>query len=248
VTTHTALLLVGHGSTRYADAAASLQRHAEAVRAEGSFPVVEVGLLNGTPSVNQAAARLGAAIGAAAIRVVPFFMESGWFTREAIPRALGLGGTDADARFQLCPPIGLHDGMAGLIERQALAACDALKLAARTVAVLVVGHGSASAPGAALALHEHTVRAGWNGLFARVESACLEEAPFVADTLRGLRGHPVIVIGFFAGDGGHVRDDLPALIAAEQAARGADGLPVRFHGTVTEDPEMVRIILDQAAL
>jgi sirohydrochlorin cobaltochelatase len=244
VTTHKALLLIGHGSTRYSDTAAGLQRHAEALRREGAFPIVAVGLLNGTPSVAEAVAR----IDATEVRVVPFFMEAGWFTRVAIPQALGLDNPDAARRFHLCPPVGLHDGMAGLIERQALAACDALGAASRTVAVLVVGHGSASAPGQALALHEHTARAGWNGLFARVESACLEETPFVADTLRGLRGHPVVVIGFFAGDGGHVRDDLPAQVAAEQAARGADSLPVRLHGTVTDEAEMVRIILDQAAL
>jgi sirohydrochlorin ferrochelatase len=112
--------------------------------------------------------------------------------------------------------------------------------------VLVAGHGSASAPGRALALHEHAARAGWTGLFARVESACLEEAPFVAEALRGLRNHPVLVIGFFAGDGGHVRDDMPNLVAAERAARGTGGLAVRFNGCVTDDPAMTRIILDQA--
>jgi sirohydrochlorin ferrochelatase len=62
-----------------------------------------------------------------------------------------------------------------------------------------------------------------------------------------LRHHPVVVIGFFAGGGGHVRDDVPALVAAEQAARGPGGAAVRFNGSVTDDPAMPRIILDQAA-
>jgi sirohydrochlorin ferrochelatase len=70
----------------------------------------------------------------------------------------------------------------------------------------------------------------------------------VAEALRGLRAHPVVVIGFFAGDGGHVRDDVPALLAAELAMRGSGGLPVVFHGSVTDDPAMTQIILDQAAL
>jgi sirohydrochlorin cobaltochelatase len=84
-------------------------------------------------------------------------------------------------------------------------------------------------------------------LFARVEAACLEEAPFVADALAMLRGHPVVVVGFFANAGAHVRDDVPALIAAEQAARGDAGLPVRFHGCVIDDPAVVAIVLDQAS-
>ncbi|MDR3533829.1 MAG: CbiX/SirB N-terminal domain-containing protein, partial [Rhodopila sp.] len=103
-----------------------------------------------------------------------------------------------------------------------------------------------SAPGRALALHRHASRVAATELFARVEAACLEEAPFIAPALSGLRHHPVIVIGFFAGEGGHVRDDLPALIAAEQQARGSTGLAVRFQGSVTDDPAMTQIILDQA--
>jgi sirohydrochlorin cobaltochelatase len=232
-----ALLLIGHGSARIPDAARTLHRHAAALRAGGPFRQVEVGLLNGTPTVAQALAR----IDAKEVRAVPFFMEAGFFTRQAIPRALA-----GDARIRLCAPVGTHDGIAGLIERQALAASATMGIPSRTLAVLVAGHGSASAPGRALALHEHAARAGWTGLFARVESACLEEAPFVAEALRGLRNHPVLVIGFFAGDGGHVRDDMPNLVAAERAARGTGGLAVRFNGCVTDDPAMTRIILDQA--
>ncbi len=234
--TDQALLLIGHGSRRYQDAGAVIVRHAEAVRRDGQFSQVEIALLNGAPSVAEALAE----IGKRAIRVVPFFMEDGYFSQVAVPRAL-------DGRpAVMCPPVGVHDGMAGLIERQALAACAELGVPSRTAAVLVVGHGSANAPGRALALHRHTARVAATELFARAEAACLEEVPFVADALHGLRAHPVVVIGFFANQGGHVRDDVPGLIAAEQAARGPAGAEVRFHGVVTDDPMMVQIIVDQA--
>jgi sirohydrochlorin ferrochelatase len=177
--------------------------------------------------------------------VVPFFMEDGYFTRVAVPEALG------NYPASMCPPVGVHDGMAGLIERHALAACGSLGSPSRVAAVVVVGHGSASSSGRALALHRHVSRVAATELFARVEAACLEEAPFVADVLHGLRAHPVAVIGFFANHGGHVLDDLPALIAAEQAARrhahvGEAAPEVRFHGSVADDPMMVQIIIDQA--
>ncbi len=233
---HDTLLLIGHGSARYPDAAAAIHRHAAALRQSNRFAPVAVGLLNGAPSVSDALAELGAG----SIRVVPFFMEDGYFTRVAVPRTLG--GRDVT----IGPPVGVHDGMAGLIERQALAACDVLGVASRHVAVLVVGHGSSSAPGRTLALHRHTSRVAATELFARVEYACLEEPPLVADVLTGLRAHPVVVIGFFAGSGGHVRDDIPTLIAAEQAARGDAGFAVQFHGSVCDDPAMAEIILDQA--
>jgi sirohydrochlorin cobaltochelatase len=246
VSANDALLLIGHGSVRYPDAGSAMRRHAASLCQEKRFARVAVGLLNGTPSVAEALA----GIDTANIRVVPFFMEDGYFTRVAVPQALG------HRPATLCAPIGVHDGMAGLIERQALAACAAMGVPSRSAAVLVVGHGSANAPGRALALHRHSARVAATELFARVEAACLEEAPFVAGALGALRAHPVVVIGFFAGEGGHVRDDVPALIAAEMAARSDGernedgqaeaGLAVRFHGSVTDDPAMTAIILDQA--
>jgi len=231
-----ALLLIGHGSLRYPDAGSVMLRHAETLRKDGRFTQVETGLLNGAPSVAEALNRIGAATPC----VVPFFMEDGYFTQVALPRAL-LGRA-----VVMCPPVGVHDGMAGLIERQALSACHDEGISSRSAAVLVVGHGSSSAPGRALALHRHAARVAATEMFARVEAACLEEAPFVADALHALRAHPVIVIGFFANHGGHVTDDVPALIAAEQAARESAGAQVRFHGVVTEDPMMVQVIIDQA--
>jgi sirohydrochlorin cobaltochelatase len=242
-----ALLLIGHGSARYPDAGSAMLRHADKLRAGGRFREVEVALLNGPPSVADALGR----IDAATIRVVPFFMEDGYFCRVAVPRAIaavvvGEGKGTMTGRIMMSPPVGVHDGMAGLIERQALTTCASSGVPSRTAAVLVVGHGSTDLPGRALALHRHASRVAATELFARVETACLEEAPFVADALQGLRAHPVVVIGFFANHGTHVRDDLPALIATEQIARGETGFAVRFHGCVTDDPAMTEIIMDQA--
>jgi sirohydrochlorin cobaltochelatase len=245
LSSHEALLLIGHGSARYPDAGTAMHRHAESLRAGGQFGQVEVAVLNGAPSVGDALS----AIRQPVIRVVPFFMEEGYFSQVAVPRAID-AATSGDAgrsrRVILCPPIGVHDGMAGIIERRALAACAECAMPSRTAAILVAGHGSASEPGRALALHRHAARVASTILFARVEAACLEEAPFVADALHGLRAHPVVVIGFFANQGGHVRNDMPALVAAEQAGRGDAGLSVRFDGSAIDDPAIRLIIQAQA--
>jgi sirohydrochlorin cobaltochelatase len=239
------LLLIGHGSVRYPDAGDAMRRHADTLRGSGRFAQVAVAVLNGAPSVDDALGRMGEGT----IRVVPFFMEDGYFSRVAVPRAVAVAARSvavAARSVVMCPPVGVHDGMAGLIERQAQAGCGVLGIASHAVAVLVVGHGSSRSPGRALALHRHAARVAATGLFARVEAACLEESPLVASALAGLRAHPVVVIGFFANQGGHVRDDVPGAVAAEQAVRGLGGAAVRFQGCVADDPMMTGIILDQA--
>jgi sirohydrochlorin cobaltochelatase len=228
------LLLIGHGSIRHPGAGRILHRHAETLRCQGHD--VEVAFLNGSPSIPEALH----AVSSLPIRVVPFFMEDGWFTRAAIPRALD--GVNA----HLCPPIGTHPALANLIHRQADAACHHLAIPPHESAILLIGHGSASAPGRHLALYDHAATLAARRHFAAVAPACLEEPPFVADTLATLRARPVIVIGYFANLGGHVTQDVPCLLDAERAARGPGAPPVHFAGCVTEDPAIPGIILDQA--
>jgi sirohydrochlorin cobaltochelatase len=236
-----ALLLIGHGSSRYPDAGRLLHGYVRQIGASGSFREVAMGLLNGAPSAAEALARLTAPV----IRIVPFFMENGYFSRVAVPRALGIADA-VPGQLVLCPAVGVHDGMAELVARRVLDGCAERGIEPAATSIVIVGHGSARAPGRALALHRHVERVGATGRFAAVTAACLEEAPFVADALRGLRAHAVAVVGFFAAEGGHMRDDVPALITAEQAARGPTGHKIHNFGSVADTPSMVGIILDQA--
>jgi len=232
-----ALLLVAHGSARYPNAAAPLLRHLETLRAMLDFSQVEIGLLNGDPTVQTALNR----ITAPSVCVVPFFMEAGYFSNVAIPQAIG-----NDPRVRLCPPVGTHPHMADIIDQQGRAAADRHNLDLKETALLIVGHGSARAPGRALAMYDHAANVAARGGFANVSTACLEEAPTLADALENLRAQPVIVIGYFAGEGLHMRDDVPAAITQEQQLRGSLGAPVIFHGSVADDPTICAIIAAQA--
>lgn len=233
-----ALLLVAHGTQRYVDAGRAVHTHAATLRAEGCFSEVAVGFLNGAPTPAEALAALAASV----VHVVPFFMEQGWFVREAVPRALsGVPGR----RLHYHPPVGTHPDLPALA---ALRVQHATGADAAQFAVLLAGHGSARSPGRPLALHRHADAVAATEIFAQVRAAFLEEPPFIADALRDWRTLPVAVLGFFAGDGGHVQEDLPALLAAEHAQRGTKGAPVLDLGTIGNDPAMPRIILEQAAI
>lgn len=230
------VLLVGHGSRAYPDAGRILFGHAAALRQAGYG--VAVGFLNGNPPARDAAL----ALGDGRISVVPFFMEDGYFTRVAIPRALD--GLDV----QVCPPVGLHPALPGIITRLAEDGCARSAILPQDAAIVVIGHGSASAPGRALALYDHARRVADTGPFRAVHPACLEEPPFVADVLASLRRDPVVVVGYFANEASHVQEDVPALLQAEREARGADGPPVAFAGIVAQDRLMQKIIVTQAGL
>jgi sirohydrochlorin ferrochelatase len=224
-------LLIAHGSARYPDAGRTVQAHAATLRHQGHFAEVAVGFLNGTPTVAEAMATLGSR----PVQVVPFFMEDGYFARVAVPQALaGVG------RPIVLPPIGTHPGLAEVIS-------DRVE---RTLAdkipdeIVLIGHGSSRAPGRRMALHGHAERL--RRRFPTVRIAFLEEAPFVAEVLAALpTGRPVAIVGVFAGEGGHVRDDLPALIAAGRTRLGEDLIEL---GSVGDDEGMAALILDHVVL
>jgi len=235
----TALLLIGHGSARHPDAADGLIAHADALRLVGQVDQVAVGLLNGTPSVEAALTTLTAE----RVHVVPFFMEDGCFSRIAVPRAVN--AVAAGRRLQFGPPVGVHAGLGPLIERRVLAWCQTACLPPASLSVVLVGHGSARAPGRLTATHTHARWLTERGCFAAVHVAFLEEAPFAPDVLAGAREHPVAVVGLFAHFGRHARNDMADIIGAENALRVAGIADLGFVG---DDPGMRSIILDQAGL
>lgn len=222
----TALLLIGHGSIRYPDAGSVPRVHAEALCSPDLL--VAVGLLNGSPSVADGLA----ALGTGSVHVVPFFMDDGYFARVAVPRALGIdpgadGGHQSD--LVLHKPIGVHPGLPDLIARRAPAG----------VALLLVGHGSSRDPGRRMAAHDHADALRAMGRFPIVETAFLEEPPFVPDALARIGDRPVAVMGLFANAGTHTRDDLPHLLT----------MPGRRHaplalGIIGDDPGLRPLIRD----
>jgi sirohydrochlorin ferrochelatase len=230
-----ALLLIGHGAPRFADAGRILEAHAETLRHGGYFNEVATGWLSGTPSALDALASLSARV----VHVVPFFMENGWFVREGVPAAFGAVGR------AMCfhPPVGIHPDMAVL----AAARVERAYGTATGLSLLLVGHGSARTPGRRMALHRHADWLASTGRYARACAAFLEEPPFMADVLTAWRAEPVGVLGFFSGEGGHVRDDLERIVRSERAQRGGSGAALIDLGLIADDPGLPEIILQQVA-
>ena len=166
--TRDALLLIGHGSERVADAARPLLAHAEIIRDSGRFAEVKVGMLFGEPKLSAVVATLTAPV----VHVVPFFLNDGYFTRIVIPGLL-LPLASASRVLRFCPPVGLHDGVATLIETRLLRHCETFGTNPKSLSVLLVGHGSAQSPGRARTLLQHAATLEAGGRFGWVRVAYL---------------------------------------------------------------------------
>src|ERR1700712_5654242 len=102
---HSALVIVGHGSTVNPDSSAPTLDHAEEIVRRGVFGEVQCAFWKEEPSLRQGLAM----VEAEEVYVVPNFTSEGYFTRTIIPRELELAGplTVRDGRtIRYCEPVG----------------------------------------------------------------------------------------------------------------------------------------------
>lgn len=88
-----ALLLVGHGSQLSADTSRPVREHAERIRRRALFDEVRVAFWKEEPYLRGALDL----VESDDVFVVPFFLADGYYTREVVPRELGLEATPAAA-------------------------------------------------------------------------------------------------------------------------------------------------------
>ena len=168
--------------------------------------------------------------------VFPVLMADGWILHRVLAEGLKAAGR-ADA--PVMTPLGLlpafHRICAGLI-RDALA--ENGLAAAETTAVLAA-HGSARGPRpAACARRLCAALERMTGVRA-VTPGYLEEAPFLADALRAVRG-PAICLPCFSTNAWHATNDVPQAVAES----GFAGPVLPAAGTV---PGVAELIAQQIA-
>ncbi|MGI9416135.1 MAG: CbiX/SirB N-terminal domain-containing protein, partial [Hyphomicrobiales bacterium] len=143
-----------------------------------------------------------------------------------IPERLGIAGrARGDRRFVLHSPLGLSDAVTALVARVARVAAREHGVSAPDSTVLLVGHGAKSNGFARDAIEAHARRLTARGYFGRVETAYLEEPPFVADRA-ALIARPAIAVGMFVSDGLHAGEDVPLILEA------ATGGPIPYSGAI----------------
>lgn len=224
-------VLVGHGERGGQGDNAVLLAHADAISRAQPELALTAGVLSGEPTF-EAALRRARDVVAGPVLVYPFFMSAGYFVATAIPKRIADAGlTDA---CRVLAPLGMETSLAGLIFEEACAAAARRGLDPFDVLLLLAGHGSTGSRASREATERVAGALRDRRAFAAVETAFLEEPPFLADQLSASR-RPTVVVGYFSGEGLHAAEDVPRAIAAS----GADAI---YTGPIGAKPGIAEII------
>jgi sirohydrochlorin ferrochelatase len=207
-------LIVAHGQpSDPRPAGAALERLAAQVQA------LLPGWTVGATTLAEAGALVRAVKGRSGGVVFPMFMAGGWFTKVQIPAKLAELGA---AGWTVLEPFGCDPALHDL--------CVTLVSEAGADDVILAAHGSfKSAVPSDIARHV----AGRIGVEtgARVRVGFIDQEP----QLSSLTGAGGVCLPFFAAEGGHVGDDIPAALA-EAGFRGRIlppvGLDTRVPGII----------------
>lgn len=247
---HSALILVGHGSSSNQASRLPTERLAAQLRDRGLFAEVRECFLKEPPWLDTILTDVSAATAC----VVPVFAGHGYLTRTVVPRAMGLSGRltrrsgPGPQRVYYTAPIGCHPRIPDMIRRRALTILAEAGIAPRTAALLLVGHGSGR-PGGSAETPEATATAlRDSGDFGEVCTAYLEQEPSVRNWLTLVKSTHVVAAPLLVAEGLHGSEDLPPLFGLAAGERGpghVSGRSVWFCGGIGASAEVADIILEQ---
>lgn len=265
-----AVMLVGHGSLR-SGAGAAMIRLAERAQAAKVAPIVSAGFLNySRPTFDETLARCVKG-GASELIIQPYFLVPGKFVREDLAR-LAEAGQLAHPRLSIrvAEPFGDHPALARLLLKRAL---EADYLAAnphilhqhlpwpledsaswrplhrlQRTGLLIMAHGSPH-PASNAPIYGIAQRVRAYGRYAAVTVCFMDlNKPSIADAIDDLTEHgirQIIATPYFLQLGNHVKDDLPAIIAAARLRHPASTILLAEH--LAYDQLLVSVIADRVA-
>ena len=212
------VVLIGHGSL-HSDSGASMIRLAARLRERGVAPIAEAGFLNfSRPTIAEAVAKCVRA-GATSVTVQPYFLIDGVYVQQDLPGDLSkVAAQFPDLSLRVARCFGFHEKLAAIaLER--VRAVDP-QTNGSGAALLVMAHGTpleaANEPVRQLTawLHEATG-------YAFAATAYLDcNAPTIAgaiNTLAAQGARKIVALPYFLHRGRHLRQDLPALLAAARS-------------------------------
>ncbi len=246
--TGTALVLVGHGSTRHPDGAAPILALAEDIRRRRLFAEVVAVFMKQTPPLAAAEAM----VKAARLVVVPVFAGKGYYTDELIPREMRLTGrvTDRDGRRIIyTEAAGTHPRIPALLLGRAETVAAAAGFVARESTLLLIAHGSSRPGGAGETPRAIAAALAALGGFKEVALVFLEQEPEAARWRDLVNCRDVVALPLLVAQGMHASRDIPPLFGLETGETGpkeCHGHRVALAGGLGAEPDLVEVIVEMA--
>ncbi len=244
----TALVLVGHGSSRHAEAPQAVLDLAAAVRRRGRFAEVAACFLKNPPGPETVLSGLAAR----RVVVVPVFSGRGHYTERIIPQAFGLAGSAGESggrNIVITPPAGAHPRLPGLLAARAEAVLDAEGLSPAAASLLLLAHGSSRAGASGETPRAVAAALAATGRFREVAVAFLEQEPRAGRWPDLVAGPEVVALPLLVAQGMHAGQDIPPLFGLGEGEAGpvvVAGRRVRLAARLGAEPELVDIVLDLA--
>lgn len=253
---HSALIIVGHGSTMNPDSSAPTHEHARAIRERGVFAEVHSCFWKEEPSMREVLRM----VESNDIYIVPNFISEGYFTRTVIPREFGMEGpvTLKDGRtLKYCDPVGSHPHMTEALLKRAREVAPGVP--PNQTSLFIVGHGTDLNDNSAKAAKDQVAQIKAMGEYAEVISTYMEEPPLISDWDKISTQPNVVVVPFFIADGLHSYEDIPVMLGVESEAGtpasqaevfrrnpyDIRGRQLFYASAIGTEPMMAEVILDQ---
>ena len=244
------LLLVAHGSSTDAETGEPARHQARVIADLGVFDEVRAAFWKEEPALRDGLT----VVKSDEVFVVPFFISSGYYTEELVPREMEIKkgiNRRGDRRIFYTEPVGTHPRMTDVLLHQAETELSKSGVDPAGVSLFIVGHGTEMNKNSSAAVHQQVAGIRQLGKFAEVQPAFMEEEPTHKTILSCAKSDKVLIIPFFISDGPHSRQDIPADIGLTR--RGEDwenpvsigGKMVWYTRSVGSDPRMVDVILER---
>jgi sirohydrochlorin cobaltochelatase len=247
-----ALILIGHGSHLSGESSEPVYRHAATIRRLHLFDEVRECFWKEEPSLRQ----ILDLVESDEVYVVPLFISEGYFTREVIPRELGLSGPApsvtrvAGKTVHYCAPVGTHPWMTGMILRRAEETAGMSDEQAGRAGLVIIGHGTERNAGSGEVIYRVTEEARRTGRFGRVETGFLDQEPGVGAVLSSFSNPEVVLVPFFIAEGWHTQETIPDDLGLNRPSVSPlteiAGRRIWYTAPVGTFPEVAEIVLQRA--
>ncbi len=232
----TALIIVSNGEARGVQRNTALLALAAALQnqpllKENTITFVNCGVLSGAPSVADALQQ-ATEKNIDHILIYPLFMSEGYFSNTVLPKQIAESGISVP--ITTLPLLGSDPALPDLLYRKAVTTLPKSWPIEKT-RLLIVGHGSTKNPASAQATHNQAQSLINASQFLKIETAFLEETPFINDLLHRSKDLPTIIIGYFTGQGLHGKNDI------EQAIQSTSATAI-YAGSIGAMPEIKSLI------